>query len=388
MRRSATIDSIRLGILRLASRKMYIFAMVLVPLLTTVFFVDLMGEGLPLRTPVGIVDNDVSPSSRKITRILDSEETLDIQYYFESFDEAMRSVRKGETFGFFVIPENFERDAIAGKCPSVSLFANMSFFVPGTLSFKGFKTGAVLTKGGIVQATLTSLGVSEEASASILQPVVVDSNPIGNPWLNYNYYLTNSFMPALLQLMILLITIFTVSQEIKFGTSVQWLQVARGSIVRAVVGKLLPQTVIFILTGMAMLSILFGFCHFPLNCSIWEMAAAMSLLVVASQGLGLLLVSVLPNPRLALSIAALLGILTFSIAAFSFPVPSMYGGIAIFSYITPVRYYFLIYINQALNGLPLYYSRFYFLALLAFPVVGSTMLWKLKRAALNPVYVP
>ena len=32
------------------------------------------------------------------------------------------------------------------------------------------------------------------------------------------------------------------------------------------------------------------------------------------------------------------------------------------SYILPVRYYFLIYGAQALNGLPVYYSRFYFAA--------------------------
>ena len=40
----------------------------------------------------------------------------------------------------------------------------------------------------------------------------------------------------------------------------------------------------------------------------------------------------------------------------------MYGGIAIFSYIVPIRYYFLIYIDQALNGIPIYYSRFYYVA--------------------------
>ena len=66
----------------------------------------------------------------------------------------------------------------------------------------------------------------------------------------------------------------------------------------------------------------------------------------------------------------------------------MYGGLAIFSYILPVRYYFLIYINQALNGLPVYYSRYFFAALIAFPLVATTLLWRLKKACLKPVYVP
>ena len=133
---------------------------------------------------------------------------------------------------------------------------------------------------------------------------------------------------------------------------------------------------------------LFGFAHFPLHGSVWAMALAMALLVVASQAMGLFFVSILPNPRLALSVASLTGILTFSIAAFSFPVESMYGPVAIFSYILPVRYYFLIYVNEALNGVALYYSRYYFAALLVFPLVASTMLWRLKRACMKPVYVP
>ncbi|MDE6137332.1 MAG: ABC transporter permease [Muribaculaceae bacterium] len=385
---SAFTDSLRLGVARLASRRLYIFAMAVVPLLTTVFFVSLMHSGLPLRTPVGIVDNDLSPSSRKVTRMLNAEELLDIRYHYDSFEEAMAAVRTGESFGFFLIPENFERDAVAGKNPSLSLFTNMSFFVPGTLSFKGFKTGAVLTSGSLAQTKFTAVGMTDRATQAMLQPVVVDTNAIGNPWTNYNYYLTNSFMPALLQLMILLLTVFTITEEIKTGRSVEWLRTADGSILRALAGKLLPQTLVWLLTGMAMLGMLFGFFDFPLNCSIWTMAGAMALMVVASQAMGVFMASILPNPRLGLSLAALTGILTFSVAAFSFPVASMYGSLAIFSYILPVRYYFLIYVNQALNGLPVYYSRYFFAALIAFPLVASTLLWRLRKACLKPVYVP
>ena len=385
---SAFTDSIRLGAAQLTARRMYVIAMVLVPLLTTAFFLSLMHSGLPLRTPVGIVDKDISPSSRSVTRMLNAEEVLDIRYHYDSFEEAMASVRRGESFGFFLIPENFERDAVAGKNPSLSLFTNMSFFVPGTLSFKGFKTGAVLTSGGLAQTKLTAIGLTDRATQALLQPVVVDSHPIGNPWLNYNYYLTNSFMPALLQLMILLVTIYSITIEIKHGTSVRWIQTAGGSVTRALAGKLLPQLAVWLLTGMAMLAMMFGFGHFPLNCSIWLIAGAMALMIVASQALGVFIACALPNPRLALSVAALTGILTFSIAAFSYPVPSMYGAIGIFSYILPVRYYFLIYGAQALNGLPVYYSRFYFAALTAFPFVCGCLAWRLKRACLKPVYVP
>ena len=104
---SAFTDSLRLGVARLASRRLFVLAMAVVPLLTTVFFVSLMHSGLPLRTPVGIVDKDLSPSSRKVTRMLNAEELLDIRYHYDSFEEAMAAVRTGESFGFFLIPGTF-----------------------------------------------------------------------------------------------------------------------------------------------------------------------------------------------------------------------------------------------------------------------------------------
>ena len=66
----------------------------------------------------------------------------------------------------------------------------------------------------------------------------------------------------------------------------------------------------------------------------------------------------------------------------------MYGFLAVFSWVAPIRYWFLIYINEALNGVDIYYSRYFFVGLLMFPVVASTMLWHLKKALLKPVYVP
>ncbi len=388
MNLSAMKQSLLRGISMLATRKIYLFAMVIVPVGVALLFLSLMHEGLPLRAPAAIVDLDHSAMSRSVTRSLNAGELLDIRYDFDSYEQAMASVRSGETYGFFLIPDGFERDAVSGKQPTLSLYTNMAFFVPGSLSFKGFKTVSVTTAGAVVVTTLTTMGVTPQTATQLVLPVNVQTNAIGNPWLNYNIYLSNSFIPAVLQLMIMLVTIFTIADEIKYGTSRRWLEVARGSIIRATLGKLLPQTLIFFVVGLCTDALLFGYNHFPMHGSWTAMVFAMLLLVIASQSMGLFLVSVLPNSRLALSLASLIGILAFSIAAFSFPVESMYGSIGIFSYILPVRYYFLIYINEALNGVDLYYSRYWFAALLVFPLVATTMLWKLKKACLKPVYVP
>lgn len=373
---------------RILSRKAYLCGMVLVPVGVILFFLSLMDSGLPQPVPTAVVDLDNTPLSRNVIRNLDAQQTIEITENLNSYEEAMSKVRAGEIFGFFYIPRNFSKNAIAGNKPTLTYYSNMTFFIPGTLAYKGFKTMAVTTSGAIAVQQLEAAGVNSGMAQSLLLPVSFDFHCIGNPWLNYNIYLTNSFGPCTLALMIVLITIFSVLIEIKDGTSGEWMAEAGGNVYVAIAGKLLPQTVIFTLVALGIQAMLYGYSSFPLNGSVFGMLLAAFLLVIACQGYALVIASIVPNLRLALSIGALTGILAFSIAGFSFPVEQMYGAIGIFSYILPIRYYFLIYIDQALNGIDLYYSRTYFMALLMFPIAAAAVLWNLKRSLLKPVYVP
>lgn len=382
------IDSLILGIKTMASRKLYICAMIFVPIGCALFFLSLLAPGLPIDVPTGVVDMDHSSMSRSMIRSLDAEEVIEITDDYESYSQAMAAIRRGEIYGFYVIPVDFQADALSGRTPTISFFSNMTYYIPGTLSYKGLKTIAVSTAGAIVKTTLVSSGATDAQAGVTVQPMVVDTHPIGNPWTNYGYYLCPSFVSGAIMLMVLLMTIHSITIEIKHNTSRRWLSVAHGSMITALFGKLFPQTVVFSIVGIFIDVLFFKFNHFPLNGSHAALIFAMILLVVATQSFGVFIASVLPNPRLALSCAALLGILTFSIAGFSYPVESMYPAISIFAYILPVRYYFLIYINSALNGFDVFYARYYFAALLVFPFIAFTLLWRLKKACLNPVYVP
>lgn len=381
-------NSIIRGCRELLSRRIYLVCLVVIPVLFTLFFINMMDSGLPLKVPTAVVDLDQSSLSRQITRNLASSELVAIDHKAESYHAAIDMVRKGEIYGFFMIPENFQRDAIGGRTPTITYYCNMTVFVPGTLSFKGFKTTAVTTAGGLVQTTLVNSGLPEKTAGTLISPVSIQQNSIGNPWMNYNYYLTNSFVPGLIELIVMLVAAFSICDEIKRRSSCETLRQSGGSIFLAIFGKLLPQTVIALAVGVLCQSLMFGFNHFPLNNHLSHIIWAMVLMVIASQSFAVIVCCAIPNLRLSLSICSLVGILAFSVAAFSFPVEQMYPSVGIFSYILPVRYYFLIYIDQALNGIPIYFSRYYYIALLIFPLVALIGLPRLKKHYLNPVYVP
>lgn len=373
---------------RMGSRKMYLFIVIVVPVGMALFFVSLLDKGLPLETPVAVVDLDHSSLSRRVTRSLDAEELLTVTMRAESFSDAMDKVKSGKIFGFFVIPSDFESDALGGRTPVLEYYSNMTYFVPGTLSFKGFKTIAVGTSASTVSSTLIALGVDPQNLASLLQPVNFDVHQIGNPWTNYSYYLSPSFVIAVLALMIYLTTVFAITGEIKTGSSPDWIRVAGGRMSTALLGKLVPYSIAFSVVGIFILSLFFGYRHFPVSGSVTALSCAMVLMVLASQAFATLVCCAVPNPRLAMSVVALIGILTFSFAGFSFPVEKMYGYIAIFSYIVPVRYFFEIYINEALLGAPVWFSRWMFVGLLAFLLLPALLARRLRKACLSPVYVP
>ncbi len=383
-------QSVKRGSVTLMSRPVfYVLCVVVVPLAMTAFFVSLLEKGVAEHVPSAVVDLDHSDMSRNVTRNLGALQQVDIRYKLDSYAQAMDYVKRGEIMGFFMIPENFGEDALAGRHPELTYYINFGYIVPGSLLVEGYTTMSMLANGAVVQGLLSAKGVPEVEIKPVLQPFVNQVHLLGNPTMNYGVYLVNSFAPGVLALMVLLVVAYNITAEIKNGTTREWLDAASGSIVVALVGKLLPITMLFTIVGWTMQLVFYGIAQYPMNGEMWVMMLAMFLLVVACESLAVIVCAIVPNPRYALSVCSLIGVLAFSLGGYSFPVEDMYSGIGIFSHLLPMRYYFLIYVDQALNGLELAYSRDYFMALLAFPLVALLFLRRLKKSMQRPVvYVP
>lgn len=357
------------------------------PLFMSILLTTLMNNGLPTRIPAAIVDNDHSQMSRNITQQLDAMQLVSISNACESYTEAHHLMQKGEVYGYFLIPENFQQDLLSGKSPTISFYTNMAYFVPASLLYKSFKTTAVYVKAGTALSVAQQAGLDASELGGMLVPINVVNRPIGNPQLNYAIYLNNSFIPCVYQLMIMLMTIYSLGEEIKYGRSRRLLRRGDNSIVKALAGRLLPQTLIWMVMLFFTISLLYRCCGYPMHGQWGWFMLSEILFILASQGFALFVFSAIPNLRLGLSACALIGILSFSIAAFSFPLQSMYGAIGIFSYILPIRYNYLIYVDQALNGIPIYYSRLWYVAYFAFILAPLPLLCRLKKAMANPIYV-
>lgn len=373
---------------RMASKPIYWFCMIAAPLFCFVFFTSLMAEGLPTDMPLGLVDNDNTTTSRSLARNLDAFEMTSIKEQYANVTEAREAVQRGDIYGFYYIPKGTTRKAQRQELPVVSFYTNYSYLVAGSLLYRDMRTMSELASGAASRTVLYAKGATERQAMAFLQPIVIDSHAINNPWLNYNVYLSNVILPGLLMLFIFMVTVFSIGTEVKHNTVHDWLIMARGSMFHALAGKLLPQTLIFFLIGIAFAIGLYGVLHFPCHCGLPTMLLVMFLGIIGAQGLGVFMFAMLPTLRMSLSFASLWGVISFSICGMSYPVMAMHPTLQGLSYLFPLRHYFLLYVNCALDGYPLMNAAPYVVGLLLFASLPLLLLRRLKKMLLVVPYIP
>jgi ABC-2 type transport system permease protein len=346
----------------------------------------MMNAGLPSRIPVAVVDLDNTTTTRALVRQLDAFEKTNIQYKSLSFKEARRQMERMEIYAVLTIPEDFTKDAVSGNRPKLVYYTNNAFLISGSLLFQDLKTISTLASAAVGLRTAEAKGYTESQIMPILQPVTIDSHPVGNPWLNYSVYLNNVILPGILQLIILMFTVSAFGSEIKSGNGQKLLAMGDGSILKVIAGKLLPYTVIY--TGIALffISVLYYYNRFPLHSGFRPIFFNYLCLILAAQGTGIILLGIFRNYRFALSIASLMGMVSFSIAGFSFSTLAMDGSLSALSNFFPLRHFFLIYIDQALNGIPAGYSMYRYAALLCFALLSIFFSGVVKRLLKENVY--
>ena len=114
------LASIKRQLRQMCSRWLYLFAMLVIPIVTGLFLLSLMSNGLPMHIPVAIVDLDNSSMSQKLVRTIASAQEIRVVEKAHSEAEAMSLIKKGEIYGFYVIPKDFARDVLGQRSPEIA----------------------------------------------------------------------------------------------------------------------------------------------------------------------------------------------------------------------------------------------------------------------------
>ena len=366
----------------------YGFCMVIFPLVALLFFTSLMDEGLPEDMPVGIVDLDNTTTTRALVRRLDAFQNSRVVDSYTSVAEARRAIQENRIYAFLYIPRGTTAQLLASRRPKVSYYYSLTSLTGGSLLMKNLKTIATLGSAGVGQGILSAHGLTDKQIETFLQPIRLDVHQIANPWSNYNIYLSAVFVPGIMMLFMFLISAYSLGMELKFGRGKEWLAKADNNIVVAILGKFLPQALIFLMLIFFYEYYIYCVLDFPHQGGLWKITRLALLEVFSSIGFGIFIFGLMPSLRMSMSICSLWAMLGFSMAGSAFPMMGMDEPLQSLTWLFPLRHYYMLYQITVFNGFPLLDAWFHFVALVAFMLSPWFVIYKIKNAMLTYVYIP
>ncbi len=368
-------------------RPIFLVIMFVAPLGFLWMFTSLMQAGLPTKLPAALVDEDNTHVTRQLTRILGTMEETNFVMQTTSFTEARQAMQRGEVYAIFRIPKGTTEATLTQRQPVISFYTNDTYYVAASLLMKDMRKMGEMAGLAMTRATMRARGFRDDQIMGTLQPIVIESHPIGNPHLNYSVVLSNLIVPGLLMLVIMLTTSYALGIEWKRGSQRKLYNMAGQRVWVVILGKFMPQTMLYTIIFWVIDLIFYSYLQFPCQCGISRMMLWGFLAVLASQGFGLLMFEAFPGQmRMAMSACSLLGVMQFSLAGFSFPVSAMDAPFQWLSNIFPLHHYFLIYVNQALNGYDISYAWSSVVALVAIYLAPQLFGYRLNDAFLNKEY--
>lgn len=364
---------------RMTSRRLYFGVCLVLPLFCLFFMATIFGSGQMENIPIGIIDQDNTATSRQIVRNISAVPTFKVTRHFTDETAARQAVQRKEIYGYLSIPTGFTQRATTGMDATLSYYYHYALLSVGSELMAAFETALAPVALSPIAMEAVSLGVSQEQITTFLLPVQSSMHPLYNPDLDYSIYLSQPFFYVLFQILILLITVYIIGSELKFHTAQEWLTTARGNILTAVVGKLLPYTFIFSVIGILANYILYGVLHIPFHGSLLMMNLMTILFIIATQALAVFIFSIFPRIAYIISIVSMVGSLGATLSGVTFPVTSMYPPVHAASYLFPVRHFTeiaqsMLYFD---SGFGYYWQSAAILWL--FPLVALLILPRLKH---------
>lgn len=366
----------------------YGFCTIVFPIMVVAFFTTLMNEGEPVEMPVGVVDQDNTHVSRAMIRQLDAFQTTRVVGHYANMNDARSAIQQNKIYAFLLIPKGTTDKLLNSEQPKISFYYSNVTLVAGSLLFRDLKTVSTLGSAAVGSTKLSALGKTSKEIRTFLQPINIDLHMIGNPWANYNIYLSTAMVPGVLMIFVFLLAPYSIGTELKFHRSKQWMRMADNNIHVAIAGKILPQTVLFTLVMWCFEFYIFYGLGFPHPGGVVPIMLLGFLSVLACQCFGIFAFGLMPSLRMSMSVCSLWSVISFSACGATYPVFAMDSMIQSLAQLFPLRHYYMIYQMCIFNGYPLSYAWFHIMALVIFICLPIFTINNIKKAMLVYVYIP
>ncbi|MCC5824726.1 ABC transporter permease [Alkalimonas sp.] len=345
----------------------------------------IFSAGQPEQLPVAVLDQDRSTLSRQLIRLVDAAPGVAVTVSADDSKAAVDALRQRQVYGLLILPKGMQDDVYNGQPAELVLQLNSQYTTYASTLQRGIQQ-AVLTVGVAISADrLQRLGIFADASLDTVMPVQVLATPLYNEGPNYEVFLAATLIPALFQILAMVLTVSAIGRELRDGSAQGWLDTANGSVAIALCSKLLLYLTMLCFYGAGYVwffqqLVPHSYTGSPL--SIWLSFVLMN---AAAMAIGVLLIALTRNFRMALSLAGFYSAPAFAYSGQAFPLVAMPELAQYWASILPLTHWLKIYNQQWLAAAPFAAATHPWLILLMILLLGSLIgFLLLKRSGFKP----
>ncbi|WP_158969195.1 ABC transporter permease [Paraglaciecola sp. L3A3] len=325
----------------------------------------IFSSGTLTNLPIAVIDNDASSVSRTYIRMLNASPEMHIVDKLTSTTEGRELLEQGSIYALVLIPEGFGKDIKKAKQTTILAWHSGQYLTISGTILKSLRLITASMSAGVEMTSLAKRGASGLAASVQFSPLQTELRTLFNPFQNYQYFLVASLLPAMLQVFVMVWTVFVIGKEFRDQTSVEWLA-SGGSIYCTLAAKVLPVFMLASMIGIACLIWLFGIAGWPVTGSLTLLVVGWELMICAYIVLGLLFVALTKVLATALSLTVFFTAPAFAYAGITFPQHSMPLMAQLWTYLLPIKTLLRLQIEQAEIGAPVSSSMAEILTLLCF----------------------
>lgn len=325
---------------------------VVLPLVMLLLLGGIFRAGIPTGMALAVVDLDRSALSREITRMLDAVPEVQVTHHALSLTEARSLIVSGTVRGAVYLPQGLERDIIRGDRPEIVTFYDNQHMSAGSLVARGARNAVDTALAGLRLSIRQGQGEATVQARVSTQPIPLQAHALFNPAFDYVHFLLAALIPTVLQIIAAAATAYAISLDFGPGRYPQVLMRMAGGVLPAMLGKILPYTVVFLLIlGLSDIA-LYGWLAVPLRGSLWLMATGALFFVLAVQSIGALAFVVTRDMGRAASIIAVITAPAFGFMGLGFPREAMAPLAQAWGAVIPGTWYVQLRIDQSLRDTP------------------------------------
>ena len=338
----------------------------------------IFSSGTIRNLPVAIIDQDGSSTSRAYVRMLEATPEINVYRHLNSPNQARELLEQATVYAVVLIPRDFSRDLKSGRQVTVVAWHSGQFLtISGVLS-KSLTTVTGTFSAGVEMTSLARRGDSRLASEINFEPIRAELRTLFNPFQNYQYFLVSGLLPAMLQVFVMVWSVFVIGREFRDHTSDDWIASGR-TVYAAIAAKLLPLFIVASVIGFGCLGWVHGYSGWPVAGNFHMLLLGWEIMICAYLVLGALVVGFVPQFATALSLTAAFTAPAFAYAGVTFPQQAMPLVAQIWTYALPVRTLLRLQVEQAQIGAPLSSSIPELMVLIAFVLLPLPIVFRQIR---------